>query len=84
MSGQEIDAIVGTVPSGNPSEEGTRSEDTISLALQEVNKALTSTGDTLGAICADIEAATSWEVYRQEFRRFNLKYVFKSIPSTSC
>ena len=72
MSGQEIDAIVGTVPSGNPSEEGTRSEDIISLALQEVNNALTSTGDTLGAICADIEAATSWEVCRQEFRRFNL------------
>ena len=72
MSGhQEIDAIVGTVPAGSSSVEGIRSEDPFSLVLQEVNNVLTATDDTLGAICADIEAATSWEACRQEFRRFN-------------
>ena len=84
MSGhQEIDDIVGTVPTKSSSMGGMSSEDTIALVLQEVNNVLASTGDTLAAICADIEAATSWETCRQEFRRFNhiLRMFLVAAPS---
>ena len=84
MSGhQEIDAIVGTAQAESLSEEDVRSEDTISLVLQEVNNVLTSTGDTLGVICADVEAATSQEACRQVFRRFNqiLRMFLVAVPN---
>ena len=46
-------------------------DDTIALAAQEVANLLSAMGDSLGAICADIESAVSRETCQQAFRRFN-------------
>ena len=46
-------------------------DDTIALAAQEVANLLSAMGDSLGAICADIESAESRETCQQAFRRFN-------------
>ena len=46
-------------------------DDTIALAAQEVANLLSAMGDSLGAICADIESAVSRDTCQQACRRFN-------------
>ena len=56
---REIDEIIEDVQSDHSQEVG---EDTIAaVAAQEVANLLSATGDSLGAICADIEASRSHE-----------------------
>ena len=65
---QEIDRIVAE----ERQSADTEIDDTVtSLALHEVTVLLATTGDSLGAICSEIEAATSKEGCRTAFRRFN-------------
>ena len=47
------------------------SSSTLRSAVKEVNRVLARTGDSLRAICAHIEGASSIEACREGFRRFN-------------
>ena len=64
----EVDEILeegGDVPSREVTESA------ITLAALEVANLLSAMGDSLGAICAEIESAESRETCRMAFRRFN-------------
>ena len=65
---REVDDIVDEMQGHHVDEE---SSDTMALAAQEVSNLLSATGDSFGAICAEIEAAVSSEACRAAFRRFN-------------
>ena len=65
---REVDDILEEGENGPLQEEA---DDTIALAAQEVANLLSAMGDSLGAICADIESAVSRETCQQAFRRFN-------------
>ena len=65
---REVDEILeegGDVPAREESDSA------ITLAAQEVANLLSAMGDSLGAICAEIESAESRETCRMAFRRFN-------------
>ena len=65
---REIDQIVEDEQIHHEDEEGL---DQLSLAAQEITNLLSATGDSFGAICAEIEAAESKQACRMAFRRFN-------------
>ena len=65
---REIDQIVEEEHIQQEDEEGL---DQVSLAAQEIANLLSATGDSFGAICAEIEAADSKPACRAAFRRFN-------------
>ena len=65
---REIDQIVEEEHIHHEDEEGL---DQLSLAAQEIANLLSATGDSFGAICAEIEAAESKQACRVAFRRFN-------------
>ena len=66
--GQVIDMIITEEHQSGDTEHN---DPVTSLALQEVTVLLAQTGDSLGAVCSVIEAATSKEGCRTAFRRFN-------------
>ena len=65
---REVDEIL-EEGGDEPSRED--SDNAITLAAQEVANLLSAIGDSLGAICAEIESAESRETCRMAFRRFN-------------
>ena len=65
---QEIDSIIEDDQEVQYQDEPQKA---VALAAQEVANLLSATGDSFGAICAEIETAKSEETCRSAFRRFN-------------
>ena len=64
---QEVSEVLGIVaPRTSPA-----AVETVNLALAEVSRLMSVTGDTFLGVCLEVEAATSREAVKKAFRRFN-------------
>ena len=64
---QEVSEVLGIVaPRTSPA-----AVKTVNLALAEVSRLMSVTGDTFLDVCLEVEAATSREAVKKAFRRFN-------------